>query len=362
MSGRTFLMAGGGTGGHVIPSIAVAKELVRRGHHPIFVGTRQGMEAKIVPAQGFAIEWIEIGGLNRVGAIQTLRTVGQLPISLRTTLKIFDKYRPGAVFSMGGYVAGPMMLGAWWRRLPIVMMEPNAMPGFTNRRSGGFASRILLSFPEASRYFPPGRTELTGLPVRDEFFAILPKPREPMLTVLITGGSRGSRTLNRAAEESWSIFAKENYPVRFLHQTGAEAHGELARKFTASGLPGEVVPFIADMPAAFAAADVIVCRSGAGAVAELAASGKPSILVPFPFAADNHQLRNAEAMVSQQAALLVADQAMSGRRLYHEVRSLADHAASLETMGVAARSMARPGAAKRAADLLEELTATRLAG
>ena len=353
-----FLMAGGGTGGHVIPALAVAKELRKRGHEVLFAGTREGLEARLVPAAGFDIEWIEIGGLKRVGAVQVFRTLGQLPVSVMQASRLIGSRRPAAVFSMGGYAAGPVVLAAWLRRLPVVVMEPNAMPGMTNRKMGRFAARALLSFPEATRYFPPGRSEITGLPVRAEFFEIRPKPRAGVFTVLITGGSRGSRTLNKAARESWPLFKEAVLPVRFIHQTGSEAWAGLETEFKTSGLEGDVAPFLDDMPAAFAAADIIVCRSGASAVAELAAAGKPSILVPFPFAADDHQLRNAEAMARAGAARLAPDNEMTGRRLFDELTGLAAEAGVLERMGAAARSLARPGAAQRAAGILEELSGT----
>jgi UDP-N-acetylglucosamine--N-acetylmuramyl-(pentapeptide) pyrophosphoryl-undecaprenol N-acetylglucosamine transferase len=350
-----FVMAGGGTGGHVIPALAVARELRRRGHQPLFVGTRQGLEAKLVPAEGFPIEWIRIGGLKRVGAAQTLRTLWQLPGSLARVLAVLKSRRPAAVFSMGGYVAGPVMLAAWWQKIPMVLMEPNAMPGMTSRWMGRLVDRGLLSFPEASAYFPGNRTELTGLPVREEFFSITPKAREVILTLLVTGGSRGSRRLNQAARESWPLFCEGGRPVKFFHQTGPGEHAELAHEFSRSGLKGEVVPFIQDMAASFASADLVVCRSGAGAVAELAAAGRPAILVPFPFAADQHQLRNGEAMAQAGGARLVTDAEFTGERLFREVTSLAAEPGLLERMGRAARSLARPHAAERAADLMEEL-------
>lgn len=348
-------MAGGGTGGHVIPALAVARELRSRGNEAVFIGTRQGLEAKLVPAEGFPIEWIEIGGLKRVGAVRAFRTMGQLPASVLQVRRLIEKYRPAATFSMGGYAAGPVVLAAWLRRLPVVVMEPNAVPGFTNRRIGRFVARALVSFPDTARFFPPGRSEETGLPVRSEFFSIPPKARQDVLTVLITGGSRGSRTLNRAARESWALFRQAGFKVRLIHQTGTEALAEIEREFKAGGLEGRVVPFVEDMAAAFAESDLVVCRSGAGAVAEVAAAGKPSILVPFPFAADDHQLRNAEAFQKAGAARLVPDREMTGQRLFDEVSQLASSAGVLERMGEAARRFAKPWAAQRAADILEEL-------
>ncbi|MGD0136721.1 MAG: undecaprenyldiphospho-muramoylpentapeptide beta-N-acetylglucosaminyltransferase [Bryobacteraceae bacterium] len=354
----TIVMAGGGTGGHVMPLLAVARELQAAGHQSVFIGTRRGFEAKLVPPAGFPLEFIEIGGLNRVGAMRTIRSLAQLPFSVLRSRRLLDKYQPSAVFSLGGYAAGPVVLAALWKKSPLLVMEPNAMPGLTNRKIGRFVRRALLSFPDTARFFPPGRSEITGLPVRPEFFQIAPKQREAKLTILITGGSQGSRTLNEAARGSWKYFREARFPVRFIHQTGAVAHAVLAQKFAESGMEGEVAPFLDDMPAAFARADLIICRAGAGAVAELAAAGKPSILVPLPTAADQHQLRNAEAFQKAGASLLLLDQEMDGGRLFEEVEKLRTHPELLHRMGERARTFAHPDAARRAAMLLEE-TITR---
>ena len=350
-----FLFAGGGTGGHVIPGLAVAREIQRRGHAAFFVGTERGLEGKLVPREGFRLELIKIGGLKRVGLRQTAATLLQLPVSTIHAARLLASRRVAAVFSMGGYVAGPPVIAALVRQVPVVVMEPNAVPGFTNRRIAMYVRRALISFPETARYFPDGRTEVTGLPVREEFFSIPPRPRGERFTVLITGGSQGSRTLNQAARQSWPLFRAAALPVRIVHQSGPAAYEELRAAFSESGLDGEVLPFIADMPAAFAEADLVVCRSGAGAVAELAAAGKPSILSPFPFAADQHQLRNAEAFVRVGAARLVEDREMTGEKLFETVARLAADPAGLARMGTAARSLAHPGAARRAAEILEEV-------
>jgi UDP-N-acetylglucosamine--N-acetylmuramyl-(pentapeptide) pyrophosphoryl-undecaprenol N-acetylglucosamine transferase len=361
MSARlAFLMAGGGTGGHVIPLVAVARELRRRGHEPFFVGTRQGMEARLVPAEGFSIDFIEIGGLNGVGLSRALQSLRQLPASVARVLHLLRTRRPAAVFSLGGYAAGPVMLAAWLRNLPIALMEPNAVAGMTNRWMGRFVNRALVNFPEAAPQFPRGKAELAGLPVRQEFFDLPAKHLGPTLTLLVTGGSQGARRLNQAVQESWPLFQRAGTPLRILHQCGRPDHAALSSAFTSSGLAGEVVPFIEDMPAAFAEADLVVCRSGAGAVSELAAAGKPSILVPFPYAADQHQLRNAESLARAGAARLIPDTEMTGQRLFEEVAGLLAQPERLERMGQAARALGRPGAAARAADVLEELAARRV--
>ena len=345
-----FLMAGGGTGGHVIPALAVARELRQRGHEVFFIGTARGMESRLVPAEGFELRTIEIGGLNRVGLAQKMKTAARLPFVTFGCLKAVADV--SAVFSMGGYVAGPPVMAALVRRKPVVVMEPNAIPGFTNRVIARFVSRALVNFAETKNFFPKNRTEITGVPVRQEFFDIPPKPRGPVLHILITGGSQGSRTLNRAVRQSWPLFRTADFQVRITHQTGATGFEELRDEFANSGLEGEVTPFIRDMPAAFAAADLVICRSGAGTVSELGAAGKPSILVPFPFAADDHQTRNAQAMERAGAAKLIPDSEFTGARM---LAAVVEMGPSLGTMGAQARKLAKPGAARRAAEILEEL-------
>ena len=349
---KTYLMAGGGTGGHVIPALAVARELRSRGHDAFFVGTERGVEARIVPPAGFKLQLIHIGGIKNLGLLRKVTSVFQLVAS--TGSQLFTP-RPTAVFSMGGYVAGPPVLAALLRKIPVVVMEPNAVPGITNRWIGRLVHRALLSFQETARFFPAGRTEMTGLPVREDFFHIQPKTPTGTFTVLITGGSQGSRTLNNAARASWPLFAKSELPIRLIHQTGLPTFAEIHNDFSCTGLDGEVSAFIQDMPAAFAQADLIICRSGAGAVAELAASGKPSILIPFPFAADDHQLRNAEAFQKAGAAQLFPDREFTGAVLFQIVKDLIQEPQRLSEMGLNARKLAHAGAAQRAAQILEEI-------
>lgn len=349
---QCFLLAGGGSGGHVIPALAVADELRRRGHTVFFVGTERGLESKLAPAAGFELKRIEIGALNRVGAVQKLRTLARLPFATADCGSLLEGV--SAVFSMGGYVAGPPVMAALLRRIPVVVMEPNAVPGFTNRVIGRFVWRALISFPQTASYFPKGRTEITGLPVREEFFRIAPRPAGAAPSILITGGSQGSRTLNEASRQSWPLFRKAGIKVRIVHQTGPSAAERLRAEFAESGLEGEVAPFITDMPAAFAGADLVVSRAGAGAVSELAAAGKPSVLVPFPFAADDHQTRNAEAFERAGAARLVPDAEMTGEKLFALASELLGAPEILARMGEAARKFARAGAASRAAEILEE--------
>lgn len=354
-----FLMAGGGTGGHVIPSIAVARELARLGHEVIFVGTEKGVESRLVPAAGFRLHKIQVGGLKNLGFATKLASAWRLLAETSAQLANFRHQEPDAVFSMGGYVAGPPVLASLIKRIPVVVMEPNAVPGVTNRWIAARVARALIAFDETRRYFPPSRTELTGLPVRKEFFEIAPKPETEAFTVLITGGSQGSQRLNNAAREAWPLFREAGLPVRLIHQTGLAMHQELQAEFAATGIAGEVLAFIPDMPAAFAEADFIVCRAGAGAVAELAAAGKPSILIPFPFAADDHQTKNAQAFEKAGAALLSADKDWNARKFFEAVSRFYKDRTYLRAMGDNARKLARKGAAERSAEILIDIAMQR---
>ncbi len=347
-------MAGGGTGGHVIPAIAVARQLVAAGCKVKFIGTDRGAEARLVPAAGFPIEMIRVGGLKNLGLATKITSVVQLLSATMAQFASFGKQRPSAVFSMGGYVAGPPVLAALLRGIPLVIMEPNAMPGATNKWVSKWVRRALISFSETAKYFPAGRTEVTGLPVREEFFQVPARDPDGVLNILITGGSQGSRTLNEAARASWPLFREAGLPVRFVHQTGTAMCEAIRTGFAETGLAGTVSEFISDMPRAFAEADLIVCRAGAGAVAELAAAGKPAVLIPFPFAADDHQLKNAQAFEKAGAAVLFRDQQWTGQQFFDTVQALLGNPGRLREMGRKARELAKPGAARRAAEIVLE--------
>jgi UDP-N-acetylglucosamine--N-acetylmuramyl-(pentapeptide) pyrophosphoryl-undecaprenol N-acetylglucosamine transferase len=357
-SERLFVMAGGGTGGHVIPAIAVAREICRMGYRVLFVGTERGVENRLVPAAGFRLEKIRVGGIKNLGVATRLSSFWRLASETAGQFARFREWKPAAVFSMGGYVAGPPVLAALLRGVPVVVMEPNAVPGFTNRWIARWVKRALINFEETARFFPAGCTEMAGLPVREEFFNLPARGvegSESEFTVLITGGSQGSRTLNEAARQSWPLFRETGLPVRLIHQTGSPMFAAIASEFGGTGLSGEVFEFIRDMPGAFAEADFVVCRSGAGAVSELAAAGKPSMLVPFPFAADQHQLKNAEAFARAGAARMSLDKDWNGRHFFEVVRDLYENRADLKAMGESARKLAHPGAARRAAEILVEV-------
>jgi UDP-N-acetylglucosamine--N-acetylmuramyl-(pentapeptide) pyrophosphoryl-undecaprenol N-acetylglucosamine transferase len=351
--GHSFVLTGGGTGGHVFPALAVACVLQGRGHRLLFIGTQEGMESRLVPDAGFDIQFVRSGGLNRVGLATQIRSMAQLPSGIAAAWSLLRKFRAEAVFSMGGYVAGPVMLAAALAGIPLVVMEPNSVPGFANRKMAHRVYRALLGFENTRRWFPADRAEVTGLPVRPEFFKLTHETSD-QFRILITGGSRGARTLNRASKESWPYLRSSQLPVRLVHQTGTAEHEALAREFGFAGVAGEVVPFIKDMAEAFANADIVVGRAGAGGVNEIAAAGMASILVPLPFAADDHQKENAKTLVNAAAARMILDGEMTGERLFHEIEDLLHKPETLAAMRQQVRQFAHPGAAERAAIVLEE--------
>ncbi|MCX6613649.1 MAG: undecaprenyldiphospho-muramoylpentapeptide beta-N-acetylglucosaminyltransferase [Acidobacteria bacterium] len=356
MAGKCFLMAGGGTGGHVMPLLAVAEQLRTRGQSPYFIGTKTGFEARLVPERKFPIEYIEIGGFVGLGLARKLKLLYQLPLAILKCLGSIRKNKPVACFSLGGYAAAPPVVASLLSGLPLIVMEPNAMPGVVNRWMGRFAYKALLSFPQAASYFPARAVEITGLPVREEFFAIEAKPFTGELTLLITGGSQGSQTLNNAVRELWPLLHGLN--VRLIHQCGRSQEEQLRQDFTQTCLKGEVKAFIEDMPAAYQAADLVLSRAGAGTVSELAAAGRPAILVPFPFAADDHQAKNAQAVVDAGAGFMFRDSELTGKAILDIITNFNQHPDQLAAMSARAHALRQPGAAARAADILLKLDKT----
>ena len=358
------IIAGGGTGGHLVPAVAVAGELRRRGHEaPLLVGTRRGLDARLAARYGLPVETIEVGALNRVGVWKAGATLLGLPYSLWQAGRVLDVFQPQVAYGVGGYASGPVLLMAAMKNIPVVVHEPNAVPGLANRAIAPFVSRALVTFAETQRFFPVARVEIVGVPVRPEFFAVPPKTHRPPFTILIFGGSQGAHRINQAVLDSLPLFAQmpaaasaapEEPPLFFIHQTGETDCAAVQASFARHGLAdqAEVLPFIEDMPAAFARADLLVCRAGASTVAEITAAGKAAILVPFPFAADDHQLQNARALERAGAASVVLDSELDGQRLFALVRELLPRLGEMER---GSRARGRPDAVARTVDVLERV-------
>jgi len=442
-----ILMVAGGTGGHIFPALAVAEELRARGersgsHYEIeFLGTHRPLEAKLIPAAGFRLRAVDAAGLKGIGGIQRLRNLLVLPRTAIEVAGILREFQPQVVVGVGGYLAGPVMLEASLVNIPTILIEPNARPGFTNRLLAPMVRAAAVGFAEAAQLYGE-KAHVTGLPVRRAFFEILPRHHAPPVaqallpvgaqpgvavppfTVLVVGGSQGSRAINRAVVASLPLLEADVAPgfspapanvaptlrsaqggntatrdvgasgagpwpnavrpctpdaglkpaatpvaalvaapeneglpggMRIIHQTGEHDYNEVRKTYQESGLPVEVHAFIEDMPGALAQADLVISRAGATAVAELAAAGRAALLIPFLGATDQHQLENARAMERAGAARVIVQSELTPERLAGEIRELRANPATREKMEGCARRLARPDAAARIADMVENL-------
>jgi len=357
LSNLRVLIAGGGTGGHIIPALAVARELVA--HHEaevLFIGTARGMESRLVPEAGFHLKLVDVGQLKNVSWLTRLRTLLHLPFSVRTCNKLIREFQPSVVFGVGGYASGPAMAAALQLKIPAIAFEPNAMPGLANRLVGKRVQAAAVNFKSAARWFR--NAEVTGIPVRPEFFT-LDAPTAPNPHLLIFGGSQGARIFNFHLPKILPELLNAVPGLTILHQSGARHFEPTQAAYAASGADPErwdVQPFIDDMPRHFAQATLVMARSGASTVAELAAAGKPALLVPFAAAADNHQRRNAEEMVKTGAALLLTETDLDvPGKLQAALTGLLASPERLAAMAAAARTQAHPDAAERIANRLAAL-------
>ena len=354
------LIAAGGTGGHIYPGIAVAQEIMRRDANSKlrFVGTARGLETRLVPQAGFELSLIESAGLKNVGRMAQMRGLVLLPKSFLSASNLIRSFRPDVVVGAGGYVSGPVVLMAALTKRPTLVMESNALPGWTNRVLARFVDRAAVSFEQALPFFR-GKGVVTGNPVRREFFEIPAKRREPgRFSLLIFGGSQGARAINEGMVAALPSLAGLKSALRIKHQTGPADFEKVKAAYVAAGWneQAEVRSYIDNMMADFAAADLVICRAGATTTAELIAAGKASIMIPFPFAADDHQRKNAEALEAAGAARMILQKDLSGERLTQEIRVFAESPQRINEMEEASRKLAHGDAASAAVDMIEELS------
>jgi len=357
------LIAAAGTGGHIYPGIAVAKEILRRDEKSQirFVGTARGLENRLVPQAGFELSIIDSAGLKSVGAAARVRGLAILPRSFYGARRIIREFRPDVVIGAGGYVSGPVLLTAALMNLPTMVLESNALPGWTNRKLARFVDKAAVTF-EASLPFFRGKGVVTGNPVRREFFEIPARQREAgQFSLLIFGGSQGAHAINEAMVAALPELEAQRSMLRITHQTG-EADFERVRSAYLEagwGEQTEAKRYIDDMVRSFAGADLVICRAGATTTAELIAAGKAAIMIPFPLAADDHQRKNAEALEAQGAARMILQKDLSGARLAEEIRQLVQLPDELVKMEAASRKLARGDAAAAAVDLIQELLVSK---
>jgi UDP-N-acetylglucosamine--N-acetylmuramyl-(pentapeptide) pyrophosphoryl-undecaprenol N-acetylglucosamine transferase len=350
------ILAGGGTGGHVIPAIAIAQELQKDyGAEVLFIGTTRGIENRLVPAAGFPLKLIEVGALNKVSFRTRLKTSVDLPRAVLHSRRILSEFRPDVVIGVGGYASGPAMLAAILKRIPTLAFEPNYVPGFANRRVARFVSAAAVHFEETAKYFR--NAKVTGVPVRQAFFEIAAKAPEISKPVLLVfGGSQGAHAINQVVIDAASALQARVPGIQIVHQTGERDYNDAQAAYASSGGSAEAHRFIDDMPSFFAKADLILCRSGASTIAELTAAGKPSVLVPFPRAADDHQKRNAEALERAGAAVMLEESKLTGDSLLGTVSTLLGDRDRLKKMRDAAHRLSHPNAARDIAVMAAKLT------
>lgn len=357
------LIAAGGTGGHIYPGIAVAQEIMRRDSQSQvrFVGTARGLETKLVPKAGFELMLIDSTGLKNVSLVARMRGVAILPKSFVSARNVIREFAPDVVVGAGGYVSGPVVLMAAFMRRPTLVMESNALPGWTNRVLARFVNRAAVSFEQALPFFR-GKGVVTGNPVRREFFEIPAKQREPgKLSLLVFGGSQGAHAINEAVIAALPGFKHLPVTLRIKHQTGAADFARVKDAYVETGWSeqAEVSSYIDNMVSDFAQADVVICRAGATTTAELIAAGKAAIMIPFPYAADDHQRKNAEALQAAGAARMIAQEELSGERLVREIEEFAQSPEILTRMESASRKLAHGDAAVAAVNLIGELVEKR---
>jgi UDP-N-acetylglucosamine--N-acetylmuramyl-(pentapeptide) pyrophosphoryl-undecaprenol N-acetylglucosamine transferase len=353
------ILAGGGTGGHVIPALAIANELKKSyGAEVLFVGTARGIENRLVPAAGYPLQLVRVGQLKNVSLVTRTRTAFDLPRAVWDAGRMLNEFAPDVVIGVGGYASGPAMLAAVVKHIPTLAFEPNVVPGFANRVVARFVTGAAVHFEETAKYFR--RAEVTGVPVRQAFFEI-PAKRGGTPTLLVFGGSQGAHAINEAMIRCLPELRRQAPGIHIIHQTGERDYNDALAAYrgfsSTAGESAEVFRFIEDMPAAFARADLVVCRSGASTVAEITAAGKPAIFVPFPRAADDHQRVNAEALARAGAAVVVEESKLEGVWLAETIAALLGDPRRLHAMSEAARGLAHPNAARDIAGM-----AARVAG
>ena len=346
------VIVGGGTGGHVIPALAIARELRDRYSADVmFVGTSRGIETRLVPQAGFPLQLVQVGQLKGQSLVRRAKTLIDIPRAVFTCRKMFTEFRPQVVIGVGGYASGPGMLAAILMRIPTLAFEPNLVPGFANRMVARFVTSAAVHFEETKRFFRNAR--VTGVPVRQEFFSTPERKFSPPGSLLVFGGSQGARVLNQTMIDA--IPKWRELGIRIQHQTGERDFEKVDSAYKQAGFPAQVSRFIDDMPSAFAQADVVLCRSGASTVAEITAAGKPAIFVPFPFAADDHQLKNAEAVERAGAARLIRESELTPERLAQAVAELLANPTTLVAMWAKARGLSHPDASHEIGQMAYDL-------
>lgn len=344
------IFAGGGTGGHLFPGLAVAREFQRRdeGVDILFVGTAQGIEFRVLPKEGFKLETLNVKGIKGRGLRGVLDALYGVPASVLRSLKIISEFRPDCIIGLGGYASGPLLLAGKFSGVHAAIMEQNLRPGFTNRILARMVDRVFTAYADSEKYFPGARVIETGNPVR---WRGLPNvTRGEKFSLFIFGGSGGARRINYAVVDALKLLGDLKSGMVITHQTGQLDYAAIKQAYASLPFNAEVTPFIDTMDEAYGRADLVVCRAGATTVAELTVFGKAAILVPYPYAIYDHQRGNAQALQARGAAEMILDRELTGEFLAQRIRSYFSDRARIEKMAAAARALGRPDAAAKIVD------------
>lgn len=361
-----LIIAGGGTGGHLFPGIAVAEEFLARdpANEVLFVGTERGIEARAVPAAGYRLELISAAGIRGKRGFSQFTGMAKMAYGYAQSRKILKAFRPDLVLGVGGYASLPMVLAAAGMRIPRFIHEQNAIPGQTNRLLARFVDQVFITLEESARYFPKDSTLLTGNPLRRQILDMvgsgvksqgssetfedvtLPLTPCPCFNILVFGGSQGAHAINMAMIAALPSIKSSSIKLDITHQTGEKDCEEVSKAYRAAGVEARVTPFIGDMASEYARADLIICRAGATTIAEVTACGKACLFIPFPHAVDDHQRRNAEALLKKEACFMLLEQELSGERLATMISELTADKDTVRRTGELAFSLARLDAAK----------------
>ena len=358
---KTLMIGGGGTGGHIYPAVAIAREYTGRdaARRAVFVGTEKGLEKTIVPKAGFPLEFISVGGLKGKGGLDLVRNLARLPLGFIQAWRLVGKHRPSVVLGVGGYSSGPVLIAAWLRGVPTIIHEQNAFPGLTNRINAKFVKAVAVAFADALPRMKRSDGVVTGNPVRAEFFSANAGRQQRDTTkqrLLIFGGSQGSRVINDAITGALLFLAKMKDRLEIVHQTGPNELEKVQTAYRTSAFnTARVVPYLDPIVDEIAAADFVVCRAGAMTIGELAAIGRPAILIPFAAATNNHQELNARAVEAAGGGVVITEKELSPERLARAISELAADSEKPRRMGEAARSLAAPDATKKIVDLIEKI-------
>ena len=356
-----IVIAGGGTGGHLFPGIAIAEQFLKKDDKAqvIFIGTKKGIEYKLLGKLGYELRTIDIEGLKGRGLIALAKSFYQVPQSMWQSRRILKQFSPHLVIGVGGYASGPAVLTAHFMGIPTAIAEQNAVPGVTNRILGKFVNKIFVTYAKTATLFEPNKVMLSGNPVRAAFIAgkELDKEKKDFWQLLIFGGSQGAAAINKAIIDMLPWLQKTKNKIHVVHQTGARQMEKVRQVYKGSGIKARVLPFIVDMAGAYKSADLIICRAGATSLAEITASGKAAILIPYPWAANDHQTKNAQAMAEAGAAVMIRESELSGCKLFEVIESLLYDEQKLKKMENKSTKLGNINAAAKIVDACMKLMA-----